>query len=286
MTGRGKNNWHMRGGKVYGKSYTKSKNVGQNNRFKPNTSSDPIKKQLNIDNLFEVENCPYKGWKLYFPVENYKENSNTHLKIQVFEEYITKNKEIFIFDSIVEKKYFVVDLKHLLQDEVITDRNSFENDLNIHPQHTLSCLEMAMFQVVYKFIEENIELNMPEEQKATPILQKINVRLLNHSPVIQLKNLKVNYFGKLASVRGTVIRVSNTKLICHSMAFKCNNCEATQVVQQPDGVYALPSQCPTNMCKNHTKFVPLLSSPHTVTNNWQLLKLQESVGNEQVFYFQ
>lgn len=84
------------------------------------------------------------------------------------------------------------------------------------------------------------------------------------------------------SVRGTVIRVSNVKLICRWMAFECGSCRGKQVLKQPDGVYTVPTRCDTNGCKAQTRFTPVLSSPHTRTDNWQMLKLQELVGTDQV----
>lgn len=38
----------------------------------------------------------------------------------------------------------------------------------------------------------------------------------------------------------------------------------------------------TNGCKAQTRFTPVLSSPHTRTDNWQVLKLHELVGTDQV----
>lgn len=258
-------NWNKKG-KFFKK--TNNKNVS--------TSSET--NQINIDTIFEVESCPYIGWRLYFSEEHFKENSNTHNKVKAFENYINRNLDAFSFDIIEEKKSFSVDLKKLLKDEFISDWNTFENDLNALPEFTINCLGVAMHQTLYNKLKETLK-----SKDTNPTLSKIHVRLFNHTPILQLKNLKVNYYGKLASVRGTVIRVSNVKLICHSMSFKCVNCEASQVIQQPDGVYTLPNRCITKLCKNRSKFIPILSSNNTITNNWQLLKLQESVGKENLF---
>lgn len=201
------------------------------------------------------------------------------MKIKAFEGYIQRNKEMYSFEKIKETKSFPVDLNVVLKDELISEWTTFENDLNTQPENTLNCLGIAMHQTVCEHLE-NTAKNDENNDQMSITLPIIHPRLLNHNPIMQLKNLKVNYYEKLASVRGTVIRVSNVKFMCNWMAFECEICENVQVVKQPDGIYTKPTKCITKMCKSH-KFDPVLSSSQTVTNSWQLLKLQECVGTEQ-----
>lgn len=186
---------------------------------------------------------------------------------------------MYSFEKIKETKSFPVDLNVVLKDELISEWTTFENDLNTQPENTLNCLGIAMHQTVCEHLE-NTAKNDENNDQMSITLPIIHPRLLNHNPIMQLKNLKVNYYEKLASVRGTVIRVSNVKFMCNWMAFECEICENVQVVKQSDGIYTKPTKCITKMCKSH-KFDPVLSSSQTVTNSWQLLKLQECVGTEQ-----
>lgn len=230
------------------------------------------------ENLFIHNVLKFLLFFTHFTV--FKEGCNTHLKIKAFENYIQHNKDLYSFEKIDEMKAFTVDLKHLLKDEFIAEWTTFENDLNTQAEHTVNCLGVAMHQTIIQYITDLSKSDSSEEKNHPINLSRLYVRLLNHSPILQLKNLKVNYYGKLVSVRGTVIRVSNVKLICQWMEFQCLNCEGRQILMQPDGVYTLPTKCSTSKCRSQ-RFVPLLSSPRTVTENWQLLKLQECVGSEQ-----
>ncbi|XP_073957443.1 DNA helicase MCM8-like isoform X2 [Choristoneura fumiferana] len=102
---------------------------------------------------------------------------------------------------------------------------------------------------------------------------KIKVRILNHQPVIPLSNLKVNYFGKLVTIKGTVIRVGSVGLTCTSMAFECTSCHSVQAVVQPQGIFTAPNFCQS--CQSGSKFDPLQSSPFTNTIDCQVAKIQE-----------
>jgi len=45
----------------------------------------------------------------------------------------------------------------------------------------------------------------------------------------------VGVSGKLVSIKGSVVRVGNRKLLCTWMAFECNACQAITCIRQPDG---------------------------------------------------
>lgn len=87
--------------------------------------------------------------------------------------------------------------------------------------------------------------------------------------------------GKLVCVRGTIIRVGNMKLLCTWMGFQCNSCSSVQTVRQPDGVFTQPTVCASQACRARS-FTPLCSSHYTQTLNWQTVRLQELVDDDQV----
>lgn len=88
------------------------------------------------------------------------------------------------------------------------------------------------------------------------------------------------FLGKLVSICGTVIRVSNIKLQCSWLAFQCNGCDTVQCLKQTDGSFTQPSKCLNREC-NYRTFHPLRSSPYTQTFDWQSVKLQELVPDDQ-----
>lgn len=129
-----------------------------------------------------------------------------------------------------------------------------------------------MHQAVLTIINEDMD------QSNLPM---IRARILNFDPIVQLKQLKSNFYGKLVSIKGTIIRVGSIKLLCTWLAFNCNFCKNLLCVKQPDGVFTLPSKCSGDGCKSKN-FTPLLSSPYTQTINWQCVRLQEIVADEKV----
>lgn len=87
------------------------------------------------------------------------------------------------------------------------------------------------------------------------------------------------FLGKTVSVHGTVIRVSNVKLRCSWLAFKCVGCETIQCVKQEDGVFTQPTSCLDRECRLRT-FLPQRMSSYTQTFNWQTIRVQEMAPDD------
>lgn len=125
----------------------------------------------------------------------YTEGSTTHRKINHFEEFIQRHMHLFSFDKIEENQAFVLDLTVVKKDDSFTSVwPNFLEELNTSAEHTLNCLGLAMHQTVIRArqkLESADQLFEPTE------LAKINARLTNHEPILQLKNLKVHYYGKI-----------------------------------------------------------------------------------------
>ncbi|RZF44587.1 hypothetical protein LSTR_LSTR001345 [Laodelphax striatellus] len=236
-------------------------------------------KQIAIDSLFTpIPGC-YKAWKLYFPMEEYNTASPTVNKIKSFEKYIDKNKDLYSISEIEKRKAFNLDLKVLKKDEkFMNDWPDFEDNLSNQPDLSLNCLSLAMHQFVLSHLEKELqEENVVTENISLPM---IKVRPINYEPVVQMKHLTANTFGKLVSIQGTVIRVGQIKLLCAWLAFSCWRCAHVQCVAQIDGAYTPPTSCLQAGCQSRT-FRPLYSSPYTQTVNWQTVKLQEILADDQ-----
>ncbi|XP_047513532.1 DNA helicase MCM8-like isoform X2 [Pieris napi] len=194
-------------------------------------------------------------WKIYFPTENQLQTPETNSKIECFKRYISKNKAIFDLEKIDQTRSVPLDLQTLVIDDDFNNYwSSFQTDLFEKPEYTLPLLEFCF--------HESLKCE-----------SKVKVRVLNHQPVIPIANLKVNYFGKLVTIKGTVIRVGSVGLMCTSMAFECTSCHGVQAVMQPQGVFTAPNFCQS--CRSGHKFEPLQSSPFTNTTDWQVAKIQE-----------
>ncbi|KAK5640836.1 hypothetical protein RI129_009383 [Pyrocoelia pectoralis] len=210
----------------------------------------------------------YHGFKLYFRSEQFVDVEACLKKIGAFETYIKQNLSLFSFPTIRKEKTFAVDLSSLLADyEFNSTWNDFKLDLTKKTSFTLNCMAVAMLQ----------RLIIADENHST-VATVLHPRLVNFEPITLLKNLKTDSFGTLVSIRGTVVKASNTRqLLSKEIAFNCANCRGTQLVEQIDGVYTVPSRCPTKGCKAQTSFNPIFDS-ETKTVNWQCLKVQELVS--------
>ncbi|XP_004930146.1 DNA helicase MCM8 isoform X2 [Bombyx mori] len=194
-------------------------------------------------------------WKLYFPSDEKGSNETVAKHINSFKLYINKNRNLFDLEKIDQTHSVPLDVQNLQNDdEFIQEWSSFTTDLFENPVTTLSTLEYCLHETLNCAV-------------------KLKVRILNHQPVIPIASLKVNYFGKLVTIKGTVIRVGSIGLICTSMAFECSSCHSVQAVIQPQGVFTAPNFCQS--CNSGVKFEPLQSSPYTNTTDWQVAKIQE-----------
>ncbi|XP_045484523.1 DNA helicase MCM8 [Pieris rapae] len=252
-------NWRGRWNRNYNKSRistTNNKSLN-NSTLKTSTSiaANSVRAPANQVPIVIPINSETSVWKIYFPTESQSPTPETNSRIECFKRYISKNKAIFDLEKIDQTRSVPLDLQTLVIDEDFnTYWSTFQTDLLEKPEYTLPLLEFCL--------HESLKCE-----------SKIKVRVLNHQPVIPIANLKVNYFGKLVTIKGTVIRVGSVGLMCTSMAFECSSCHGVQAVMQPQGVFTAPNFCQN--CRSGHKFEPLQSSPFTNTTDWQVAKIQE-----------
>ncbi|GAB5569405.1 DNA helicase MCM8 isoform X2 [Prionailurus iriomotensis] len=228
---------------------------------------------------------PYKGWKLYFS-EVYSSSSPFIEKIQAFENFFTRRIDLYDKDEIERKGSILVDFKELTKDDEMTKLvPTIANELRDTPEKTLACMGLAIHQVLTRDLERHAaELQAQEglsrDGETMVNVPHIHARVYNYEPLTQLKNVRANYYGKYIALRGTVVRVSNIKPLCTKMAFLCAACGEVQGFPLPDGKYNLPTKCPVPICRGRS-FTALRSSPLTVTMDWQSIKIQELMSDDQ-----
>nr|KAF6471598.1 hypothetical protein HJG59_010980 [Molossus molossus] len=231
------------------------------------------------------QSIPYKGWKLYLS-EVYSDRSPFIEKIQAFENFFTRRIDLYDKDEIERKGSILVDFKELTEDNEIAKLTSnITNELRDAPEKTLACMGLAIHQVLTKDLEKHAaELQAQEglsrDGETMVHVPHIHARIYNYEPLTQLKNVRANYYGKYVALRGTVVRVSNIKPLCTKMAFLCAACGEVQSFSLPDGKYNLPTKCPVPVCRGKS-FTALPSSPLTVTMDWQSIKIQELMSDDQ-----
>ncbi|KAF5283512.1 hypothetical protein FQA39_LY17327 [Lamprigera yunnana] len=206
----------------------------------------------------------YYGFKLYIN-EDLVDVKDVLLKISLFESYFKGVPDKYNIETVLKSKTFFVDLSSAsLYHNLCSRWFTFKEDIIKDTEHVLSYMAVAMHQLVVSQYKE--------------FDSQLHPRILNHEPILHLKNLKTCCFGTLVSIRGTVIKASNTRqLSCKCIAFECGNCTGTQIVNQIEGVFTIPNNCPTKGCKAQSNFIPMFTQ-QTFAVNWQSLKVQELIG--------
>ncbi|XP_046588669.1 DNA helicase MCM8-like isoform X2 [Neodiprion lecontei] len=200
-------------------------------------------------------NSPYHNWDLYFHNEVYTKASSTVRKIEAMQRFIMSHMDIFPVSNLENNKPYNVDIKILLKDDLFYNEwSSFKEDLTNDPKHTLNCLGMAIDQMMIETITAKEGMDDVTVSANLPIAV---VRISNYGPVLSLRDLKVNSYGKLISIRGCIMRVGNIKHFAQWMEFLCVSCGSRMISRQVDGIYTLPTKC---VSCNGKKFQPLLSS--------------------------
>lgn len=220
--------------------------------------------------------CPFKKWNLYFPDIVYNPDSSLATKIEAMMKFVESHAAQLSKDDIESKAAVVFDYMDLISDTDLAENlPSLAGDLRDQPTEVLNSISLAVTQVL-------LTAEMAESPQGAPLfdLPYIQTRITNFEPATPLKNLKSNYCGKFVAIHGTVIRVSNVKPLVKKMAFSCNLCSQMQVVRLTDGKYSIPTKCSSVDCRGRS-FTPERSSPMTETIDWQTIKVQEIMDDDQ-----
>ncbi|XP_030855456.1 DNA helicase MCM8 [Strongylocentrotus purpuratus] len=287
---RGRGGWRGRGGGGRGSWNNRGRGGGFGNNVSSNATTVSSTRHIEMENIANSL-IPYKGWRLYFTDETYSSDSPTVTKIETFEMLFRPRLPKYDKTEIDQRGSILVDCKELLEDETVKSvLPTLKADIRDMPQRIINCLGVAFHQVWTKDLEQQAAVLQEQENSESqgsveipPMLVQvplIHARILNYEPTTAFKNLKANCYGKFVSVKGTVVRVSNIRPLCTKMAFQCNTCGDIQIVHLPNGKYILPTKCLAPECRGRS-FVPKQKSPLTETADWQTIKLQEIVMDEQ-----
>lgn len=111
-------------------------------------------------------------------------------------------------------------------------------------------------------------------------IKVFNFRPIGYEPHITLSAANQTQ-GELVSVTGTVKRVEPVKIMCKMICFRCSMCSTELVVKQSEKTrqVILPSSCHRG-CSARGRFVQLLSSPFSMYQPKQMIRLQEAIYKE------
>ncbi|CAH9091655.1 unnamed protein product [Cuscuta europaea] len=153
------------------------------------------------------------------------------------------------------------------QFQKVCEIEKFYLTLADRPKEALLCMSAALHMVMF----------MELENEMFGDCTKINIRLHNYPQVIALKNLKAAYIDRLASVRGTVVKVSTVRPLVIKMSFACTKCGTNIGRDFPEGKFSPPSVCEMHGCKSKT-FNPIRSSAQPI--DFQKIRIQELLRSE------
>ncbi|KZC10605.1 DNA replication licensing factor MCM8, partial [Dufourea novaeangliae] len=242
---------------------------------------DPIEinSVLNTHDSFVNFNTPYYGWKLFFPDEEYEDNSDTVKKIKVVEDFINRHHRLLSFlslENLENGTVFVIDVCEIYTDKnFLNEWTDFKKNIYENPIHTLNCFKLAIHQKVISTVPNE---NLKSSMNIISTLSTVRLKILNYQPIVCLQDLKANSYGRLVSVRGCVIRVGRVKHLAEWIVFACRKCHLQKIAKQPQGIYTVPKKC--NICGT-SKFHPLLDSSQVKSISFQMIKIQELLNDEQ-----
>ncbi|XP_065065027.1 DNA helicase MCM8-like [Rhopilema esculentum] len=247
---------------------------------RPNQQQTPNHQQATCSQNRRVpqrrHNCPFEKWYTYFPAKAYNPGDELAIEVKEFKKYFEKRLDTFNMDEVEKNNSVFIDYGELTNDEDLKMQlPSIAQMLEDNPEEHLKAMSVAFHQALL----DDQNGDEPQSIQILYDMPYINTRILNYEPLIALKNLKANFYGKLVSVRGTVVRVGNVKPLATHMTFICTSCQAQQVIELIDGKYSTPTRCVSPECRART-FIPDRNSSYTKTIDSQVIKLQEIMLDE------
>lgn len=228
----------------------------------PEAAFDPFQSIINKDKL--TEGLP-NGWKLYF-----HDDDVTVLlpeivlkQLKFFRDYLKSFPLAFDYAKVHRTTCFEVDVADLERNHWRT----FSEDLMSRPEHTFSCLALAM------------HLHMNQSQAITRSrrhLMLLTPRIKNVDfPASSIKSLSMEDCGALVRIRGNIIQSGESSVEWIWRCLACGVCDTKQVVLQRDGKAVMPSAC--KGCNHRGKdYSGDIKSHFNVATESQILRLQEA----------
>ncbi|XP_074039744.1 DNA helicase MCM8 isoform X3 [Leptinotarsa decemlineata] len=231
--------------------------------------------------ITNLPNHGFSGFRLYFPDETNLDCTEILKHVSCFKTFFKENSSIYSIADIVNARSFTIDYKFIVDhNEILSKWINFKDDLIDNCEYSLKCIGLAMHQFIIDSYENEAQENRENVVKLVEV-PMIQARISNVEPILQLKDLRVNCYGKLVTVKGTVIKAGHVKLMCQYMTFSCSICSGTQIVKQVDGTYTPPTKCQTVGCRAQSNFNAEPMSNFNRTMSWQSIKIQELLGSEQ-----
>lgn len=117
--------------------------------------------------------------------------------------------------------------------------------------------------------EALLEYDLPIECKLDA-----DVRIINVSDKVKIRDLRSTHVGKLVSIEGIVRKATEVRPKLTAAGFECLNCGHVTTVEQDDAKLKEPTECAHRVCRKKGPFK--LSFTHSKFIDAQKIRLQES----------
>lgn len=208
---------------------------------------------------------------------------SVHVKwTEAFKAHLTKYPLLYKMHLIRSHQWFGLQLPRLNADQDFMQRwPQFRENLFNQTDDVLQCAGLAAHQKIQDELPPLTQTQSSSNAAASPLVT-IRARLAGYEPITQIRVLKQGMYGKLVSVRGTVIRVNAPRIVCSWMVFRCVKCHGNQAIKSLSGyVVVQPNSCKAKGCTARGQFQPVLDSPFSRTESYQIIRLQDSMQHSE-----
>ncbi|GMH34114.1 hypothetical protein BSKO_01948 [Bryopsis sp. KO-2023] len=210
------------------------------------------------------------SWSVYFPTQAYTQDNPcaelVHALVRLLE---SERGQSFLASVRPYQETYVTEVDYVALRDASGSRD-FVDAIASQPCEGLACVGAAIYEVL--FSGSGVASTLGEQAKPG----KVVVRLINFpESQVHIRQLKSNLIGRLATIRGTVVRMSPIKPLVIAMGFTCKKCGNKIHVSFSDGRYTPPGRCEGDGCRNRS-FTPNLGYAKSI--DWQKIRVQEILG--------
>ncbi|CDW58276.1 DNA replication licensing factor MCM8 [Trichuris trichiura] len=253
---------------------TQSLNESSNNFSElddSNAVSSPVLYVISDEEPPNAKPPRFAGWPIYFPCVKCEDKPETCALVEWCVEYLSNDADSPLnnFDSILAGRHFLVDVQHFFKHLTEERCLKVQQALRSNADDVISAMGLAMYELVIHRLDVG-SIKLP----------KINARFWNFGPTVKIRDIQFSDCNRLVSFVGVVVRIGSCRPKCTRVAFLCESCNRRFSILLTDDVYITPSRCISKDCGG-TLFEPLLeTNDPTETVDWQQLRVQELVTEQ------
>eukprot|EP00775_Hariotina_reticulata_P012205 gene12205-12342_t len=215
------------------------------------------------------------AWHVYFKDSAYSQQDRRALLIQELLAAFGTEQGWRLISNVQQCQHGYVLPLDCEQLSEICDSPDLAAALEMQPLEGIACLNASVHEALFRLHRTRTAV-LPATAKGPALL---TVRLTNYqASELHIRQLKSSSIGKLATLKGTVTRMSHVRPLISEMDFTCNKCGTSFPTALPDGRFTPPTRCAAEGCRSRS-FTADRSTARCI--DWQKLRLQELLGADQ-----